>query len=368
MVKEIEVEQKIDRSSLSQRQLTWLKFKKNRLALVSGIVIILLYLMAALAEFFSPYSPYERDIYRPSAPPMAIHIFDNGKLQWPFVYGLEKIINKETFAHRYHVNKEKKFPVKFFFRGDSYKFWGMWEGDLHFFGTTGEERTYFFGTDKDGRDLISRVIHGARLSLSIGLVGVTISFIMGIVLGSISGYFGGFVDLTIQRIIEVLTSIPTLPLWMGLSASLPLRWNVIQVFFAISLILSLLRWPGMARVVRGKFLSLREEDFVVSADLDGVKRAGIMFRHMLPLFFSHIVASASLAIPGMILAETSLSFLGIGLRPPAISWGILLQAAQNTETVVAAPWLFIPGAAVIITVLAFNFLGDALRDVADPYK
>lgn len=366
MVKEMGQETKL--SDLSQRQLVWRKFKKNRLALVSLIVIVILYLTAALAEFVSPYNPHQREIYRPSAPPMAVHIFAGGRLQRPFVYGLEKIVSETTFAHRYRVDMTKKYPLKLFVRGDSYKIWGIWEGNLHLFGTEGDERTFFFGADKDGRDLLSRVIHGARLSLSIGLVGVTISFILGIVLGSISGYFGGAVDIVIQRIIEVLTSIPTLPLWMGLSASLPLRWNVIQVFFAISLILSLLRWPGMARVVRGKFLSLREEDFVVSADLDGVKRAGIMFRHMLPLFFSHIVASASLAIPGMILAETSLSFLGIGLRAPAISWGILLQAAQNTETVVAAPWLFIPGLAVVITVLAFNFLGDALRDLADPYK
>jgi len=361
-------EQEIRLYGASQRQLTWRKFKKNRVALASGVVIVLLYIMAAFAEFVAPYDPYKRDIFRPSAPPMALHIFANGRFQSPFAYGQTKLVNEVTFANRYVIDKSRTYKFRLFLRGDPYKLWGFFESDLHLFGTEGDEKVYLFGTDKDGRDVMSRIMFGARLSLSIGLVGVTISFLLGIVLGSISGYFGGFVDIAIQRIIEVLTSIPTLPLWMALSASLPLRWSIIKVFFAISIILSLMRWPGMARVVRGKFLSLRNEDFVTSAQLDGVRKAGVMFRHMLPLFFSHIVASASLAIPGMILAETSLSFLGIGLRAPAISWGVLLQAAQNTETVVAAPWLFIPGLGVVVTVLAFNFLGDALRDAADPYK
>ncbi len=352
--------------SASQSRLIWRKFKKSRVAVGSAIVIVLFYLMAAFAEFVTPYDPGARDMNHPSAPPMMVRIVGDGRLQMPFVYGLKK--DTGTYARRYVVDKTRKYPLALFVRGDRYRMWGVVNSDLHLFGTPHDTRVYLFGTDKDGRDLLSRIIHGARLSLSIGFVGVAISFSIGIVLGSISGYFGGVVDMVIQRFIEILSSIPTLPLWMGLSASLPLRWSVIEVFFAISVILSLLGWPEMARVVRGKFLALRSEDFIVSARLDGVRTSGLMFRHMLPLFLSHIIAAATLAIPGMILAETSLSFLGIGLRTPAISWGVLLQAAQNTETVASAPWLFIPGAFVVVAVLGFNFLGDGLRDAADPYK
>ena len=351
---------------VSQWRLIWLKFKKNRAAVGAAIAIIALYMMAGLAECVAPYDPAVRDIKHPSAPPMRVRIFADGGLRSPFVYGLERVPG--TFARRYRVDKSTQYPLSLFVRGDNYRMWGFAANDLHLFGTAQDARVYLFGTDKDGRDLLSRIIYGSRLSLSIGFIGVAISFSIGIVLGSISGYFGGVVDVVIQRVIEILSSIPTLPLWMGLSASLPLRWSVVEVFFAISLILSLLGWPELARVVRGRFLSLRTEDFVISARLDGVKTSGLMFRHMLPLFFSHIIATATLAIPGMILAETSLSFLGIGLRTPAISWGVLLQAAQNTETVVSAPWLFTPGIFVVIAVLGFNFLGDGIRDAADPYK
>ena len=352
--------------SASQSRLVWRKFKKSRVAVGSAIVIVVFYLMAAFAEFVAPYDPAARDMIHPSAPPMMVRMVADGRVQMPFVYGLEK--DTGTFARRYVVDKSRKYPFALFVRGDRYRMWGVVASDLHLFGTPHDTRIYLFGTDKDGRDLLSRIIYGARLSLSIGFFGVAISFSIGIVLGSISGYFGGVVDMIIQRFIEILSSIPTLPLWMGLSASLPLRWSVIEVFFSISVILSLLGWPEMARVVRGKFLALRSEDFIVSARLDGVKTSGLMFRHMLPLFFSHIIAAATLAVPGMILAETSLSFLGIGLRTPAISWGVLLQAAQNTETVASAPWLFIPGLFVAVAVLGFNFFGDGLRDAADPYK
>ena len=352
--------------SVSQSRLIWRKFKKSHVAVGSAIVLIVIYLMAGFAEFVAPYDPAVRDMKHPSAPPMMVRIVADGRLQKPFVYGLEKELG--TFARRYLVDKSRKYPLALFVRGDKYRLWGFAETDVHLLGTTEAGRVYLFGTDKDGRDLLSRIIFGSRLSLSIGFLGVAISFSIGVILGSISGYFGGVVDMVIQRFIEILSSIPTLPLWMGLSASLPIRWSVVEVFFAISLILSLLGWPEMARVVRGKFLALRSEDFIVSARLDGVKTSGLMFRHMLPLFFSHIIAAATLAVPGMILAETSLSFLGIGLRTPAISWGVLLQAAQNTETVASTPWLFIPGMFVVIAVLGFNFLGDGLRDAADPYK
>ena len=356
------------RASIPQWQLVWRKFRKSRLAVVGAIIIIICYFLAAFAEFCAPYDPRFRDVDHPSAPPMRVRLFADGRLQRPFVYGTVKVVNVETLTRTYEIDPDRRHPLALFVRGDSYRLWDVWEGDTHLFGTADGGRAYLLGTDRDGRDLLSRIILGARLSLSIGLVGVALSFCFGIVLGSVSGYFGGAVDMVIQRFIEVLTSIPTLPLWMGLSAALPLRWPVVKVFFFISLILSLLGWPELARVVRGKFLSLREEDFITSAVLDGVATRGVIFRHMLPSFMSHIIAAATLAVPSMILAETALSFLGIGLRAPAISWGVLLQDAQSVDSVVAMPWLFAPGLFVVVSVLAFNFFGDGLRDAADPYK
>ena len=356
------------RASIPQWRLVWRKFRNSRLAVAGAIAIIICYLMAAFAEFCAPYDPRFRDVDHPAAPPMRVRLFADGRLQRPFVYGMVKTVNMETLTRTYAIDPERRHPLALFVRGDSYRLWNVWEGEIHLFGTADGGRAYLLGTDRDGRDLLSRILLGARLSLSIGLVGVALSFCFGIVLGSVSGYFGGAVDMVIQRFIEVLTSIPTLPLWMGLSAALPLRWPVVKVFFFISLILSLLGWPELARVVRGKFLSLREEDFITSAVLDGVTTRGVIFRHMLPSFMSHIIAAATLAVPSMILAETALSFLGIGLRAPAISWGVLLQDAQSVDSVVAMPWLFTPGLFVVVSVLAFNFFGDGLRDAADPYK
>ena len=356
------------RAGIPQWRLVWRKFRRSRLAVVGAGVIAVCYLMAAFAEFCAPYDPRFRDVDHPSAPPMRVRLFADGRLQRPFVYGTVKVVNRETLSLSYEIDPERRHPLALFARGDGYRLWGAWEGERHLFGTADGGRAYLLGTDRDGRDLLSRIILGARLSLSIGLVGVALSFCIGIVLGSVSGYFGGATDMVIQRFIEVLTSIPTLPLWMGLSAALPLRWPVVKVFFFISLILSLLGWPDLARVVRGKFLALREEDFITSAELDGVATGGVIFRHMLPSFMSHVIAAATLAIPNMILAETALSFLGIGLRAPAISWGVLLQDAQSVDSVVAMPWLFTPGLFVVVSVLAFNFFGDGLRDAADPYK
>ena len=356
------------RAGIPQWRLVWRKFRRSRLAVVGAGVIAVCYLMAAFAEFCAPYDPRFRDVDHPSAPPMRVRLFADGRLQRPFVYGTVKVVNRETLSLSYAIDPERRHPLALFARGDGYRLWGAWEGERHLFGTADGGRAYLLGTDRDGRDLLSRIILGARLSLSIGLVGVALSFCIGIVLGSVSGYFGGATDMVIQRFIEVLTSIPTLPLWMGLSAALPLRWPVVKVFFFISLILSLLGWPDLARVVRGKFLALREEDFITSAELDGVATGGVIFRHMLPSFMSHVIAAATLAIPNMILAETALSFLGIGLRAPAISWGVLLQDAQSVDSVVAMPWLFTPGLFVVVSVLAFNFFGDGLRDAADPYK
>ncbi len=353
--------------STSQWQLMWSKFKRHRVAIGGGVVVLLFYLVAIFAEFFAPYDAYFRDVPCALAPPMVIHLRDQeGKLHLPFVYGLKQERNIETLKRAYVVDKTKRYPLRFFVRGDPYKMWGLWKNELHLFGVEGG-RIYLLGTDVQGRDLFSRIIYGARISMSIGLVGVALSFGLGITLGAISGYFGGTADIIIQRIIEILMSIPSLPLWIALSTVIPLDWPITKVFFAITVILSVLGWTGLARVVRGKLLSLREEEFVISARLDGAGGGRIMFRHMLPSFLSHLIASATLAIPGMILGETALSFLGIGLRAPAISWGVLLQSAQNIQAVASTPWLLLPGVFVVVIVLAFNFLGDGLRDAADPY-
>lgn len=352
----------------SQAELIWNKFKRHRVAVVGGVVVLIFYLIAVFAEFIAPYNPYVRDTNALFAPPMKIHLRDEqGSLSLPLVYGMSHTLDMERFERKYTVDKTKKNTLRFFVKGDSYKIWGLWETDLHLFGAKGEPRAYLLGTDAQGRDLLSRIIYGTRISLSIGLVGIAISFGLGIFLGAISGYFGGIIDIIIQRIIEVLMCIPGLPLWMALSVAIPFTWPLIWVFFSITVILSLMGWTGIARVVRGKLISLRDEEFVIAAKLDGAKTTRIMFRHMLPSFASHLIATATLSIPGMILGETALSFLGIGLRAPAISWGVLLQAAQNIEAVAITPWLLLPGVAVVVVVLAFNFFGDGLRDAADPY-
>ena len=353
----------------SQWQLIWRKFRKHRAAIVGGIIVLLFYLVTIFAEFFAPYSPYARDVSSATAPPMSFHIRDEqGKFQLPFVYGMKQERDMQTLELTYTADKTKRYPLRFLVRGDSYKMWGLWKGNLHLFGIKGEGKLYLLGTDQQGRDLLSRIVYGTRISLSIGLIGVALSFGLGITLGAISGYFGGIVDIIIQRIIEILISIPALPLWMALSAAIPVSWPITKVFFAITVILSLLGWPGLARQVRGKLLSLRKEEFVIAARLDGAGGGRIMFRHMIPSFLSHIIASGTLAIPSMIIGETALSFLGIGLQAPAISWGVLLQSAQNIRAMVSTPWLLLPAIFVVVAVLAFNFLGDGLRDAADPYK
>ncbi len=354
----------------SHWQLTWMRFKKHKAAVVAGIIVLLFYLLAVFAEFFAPYNPYYRDLGHVAAPPMRIHFWDEETGNFhlnPFVHATILERDPDTLQRIYLADTRRPLALRFLVRGEKYKLWGLFRARLHLFGGETEERIYLLGTDTQGRDLLSRIIYGTRISLSIGLIGVTISFTLGIILGGVSGYFGGISDIIIQRIIEVFMSIPSLPLWMALSAAIPLNWSITRVFFMITVILSLMSWTGMARIVRGKFLSLRDKDFVIAARVSGAGTTRVMFRHLVPSFLSHIIASATLSIPSMILGETALSFLGIGLRAPAISWGVLLQDAQNIQAVAIMPWLFMPGIFVIVIVLTFNFFGDGLRDAADPY-
>jgi peptide/nickel transport system permease protein len=351
----------------SQWQLIWWKFRKHKLALGSGIVLIIIYLMSIFCEFLSPYDPAVYDKRYFYAPPQKIGFVMQGKLPRLVVYRYTIGYN-ENLLRIYTPDPAKAYPIRLFPRGNPYKMWGFIKADVHLFGIDDPDGTMFLlGTDRLGRDMLSRVLYGMRISTSIGLVGVFLSFILGILIGGFSGYYGGIFDSVVQRIIEFIICMPQIPLWMGLSAALPPHWPTMRVYFGITIILSLVGWTGLARVVRSKFLSLREEDFVMSARLIGASELRIVMKHMVPSFFSHIIASITMSVPGMILAETALSFLGLGLRPPVISWGVLLHEAQNIKAVALAPWLMIPGLFVVITVLAFNFLGDGLRDAADPY-
>jgi peptide/nickel transport system permease protein len=355
----------------TQWQLMWWKFRKHKMAVFSAVVIIILYLIALFCEFVGPYDPEQFFPKYKLAPPSPIHIrTPEGQLHRPFVHRIVRTKDPETLRNIYTEDTSEIYPILFLVRGSPYKLWGLFEADLHLFGLPvphKEQGIFVLGADRMGRDLFTRLCYGARLSLSIGLVGVLMSLGIGIVLGGVSGYYGGVIDTIIQRIIEFLRTIPHIPLWMALSAAVPADWPVVRVYFGITVILSLIGWTGMARVVRGRFLSLREEDFVMAAQLAGSNEMRIILRHMVPSLFSHIIASLTLSIPNMILGETGLSFLGLGLRPPAISWGVLLQESQNLRSLVLAPWVLLPGIAVIISVLAFNYFGDGLRDAADPY-
>ncbi len=350
----------------SQWQLIWWRFRRHKLAIASGIILIIIYTLAIFCEFLAPYDPNKYDIKYTYAPPQRIRIFRDGKLVRPYVLGYKMEFDPVTLRRIYKPDPNQVYPIYFFVKGDPYKLWGRWEKDVHFIGVK-EGTMFLLGTDRMGRDMLSRILYGARISTSIGLIGVFMSFILGLIIGGFSGYYGGTLDTFVQRAIEFIRSIPTIPLWMALSAALPPHWPPVKVYFGITIILSLIGWTGLARVVRSRFLSLREEDFVMAARLCGASEFRIIMRHMVPSFMSYIIASLTLSIPGMILGETSLSFLGLGLRPPTISWGVLLQEAQNVRTVALSPWLLLPGVFVIITVLCFNFLGDGLRDAADPY-
>lgn len=351
-----------------QWKLVWWKFRKHRVALISSVVVLLIYLIALLADFIAPFNTTTTDAKYLYAPPQRLHIeWSAGRLQ-TYVEGYTSKVDPAAMRRIFQVDPTQRIPVGFFIQGVPYKFLGLFPTNRHLFGPLTEgQPMYLLGADRLGRDLFSRLILGTRTSMTIGLVGVAFSLVLGILLGGMSGYYGGLADTLIQRLIEFLRSIPSIPLWMGLAAALPLTWPPQRVYLAITVILSFIGWTGLARVVRGRFLSLREEDFVMAARLDGASQLRIILRHMLPAFTSHIIASITLAIPGMILSETVLSFLGLGLREPVVSWGVLLQDAQELRSIATAPWLLIPALAVVLAVLALNFLGDGLRDAADPY-
>lgn len=361
----------------SQWMLMWWRFKSHKLAVIASFVLLGFYIVGAMCGFLSHGDANFSDYRFAYMKPQKLHWFHEDGFG-PYVYGVDSMRNPITLKMEHFVDEEIRFPLKFFGTQRGYKFLGIFPTDVRFMVMAGElteadtvvdvrPYPYLLGSDKLGRDMWSRILQGTRISLSIGLVGVTISMFLGITMGGLSGFYGGWVDTIIQRIIEITRSIPTIPLWIALAAAVPRDWDVFRIYFAITIIISLLAWTELGRVVRGRFLALREEEFVMAAKLTGANDVRIIFRHMVPAFLSHIIAAASLAIPFMIISETALSFLGLGLRAPAISYGVLLQAAQNVQSVAVYPWLMIPALPVTLVVLAFNFMGDGLRDAADPY-
>jgi peptide/nickel transport system permease protein len=352
----------------SQSRIIWWRFQRHRLALLALIFITLSYASILVTEVLAPYGLHSRHTNYIFAPPQRLHLFHNGHLVGPFVYPFRYRLDLETLKREYTPDTSRPQKIRFLCSGLPYRFWGLLDGDFHLVCPPQGGEMFLLGTDRLGRDMLSRLLYGGRISLTVGLVGVTLSFILGITIGGMAGYFGGMIDSVVQRVTEILRSIPELPLWMALSAALPVTWDPRLVYFGLTLILAFLDWPSLARAVRSKLFALREEDYVAAAEMMGARPARIIGRHLLPNFTSHLIASASLSIPSMILAETALSFLGLGLRPPITSWGVLLSEAQNIEAVALYPWLLLPMAPVMATVLAFSFLGDGLRDAIDPHE
>jgi peptide/nickel transport system permease protein len=361
---------RIDRdvASLSQWQLIWRRFKRNRMAMVGAVILIVLYTIAIFGDFLAPYqlqTRFTRDIYSPPTWPRFVDA--NGQFHLrPFVYRMDRTVNEETLENTYTPDPSVAYPINFFVKGDPYKFWGIFTMDRHLFGVP-DVPIFLIGSDRQGRDMLSRCIKGSQISLSIGLVGVFLGITFGSVLGVASGYYGGIIDDLVQRFSEILLSIPQIPLWMALAAILPVTWSPLRVYFGITIILSLLNWGSLARQLRGRTLSLREEDYTMAAYTAGASDWWIIMRHMIPNNASHIIVLATLSIPGMILGETALSFMGLGIRAPMTSWGVLLEEAQNVRTIVFNPWLIFPALLVILVVVGYNFLGDGLRDAADPF-
>ena len=356
-------------SVATQWQLVWWRFRKHKLALVSAGLLGIFYIVVVFADFLAYADPLASEAQRGLIAPQTIQLFDAGG---PSVAALVGTRDPQTFKRVYVADANQRVGVRLFAHGFEYRWLGFIPMDIHLIGVEGDGKTaenslFLLGTDVQGRDLWSRLMYATQVSMLIGLVSVGLSLFLGVLLGGLAGYFGGLADTLVMRVVEILRSIPTIPLWMGIGAALPKEWDILRVFFVMTLIFALIQWTELARVVRGRFLSLREEDFVMAAELAGCGRMRIIFRHMVPSFLSHIIAATTLALPQIIIFETSLSFLGLGLRPPAISWGVMLQQASNVQTLAISSWLLIPAVPVILAILAFNFLGDGLRDAADPY-